>query len=671
LNHILILPKPKKLELRKGKVDLSQGVSVRLKDERGPRRPMMLLTRGLREMGLRVTVEEGFPITLSVEKEVNNRYGEEGYILDIAKEEARIIGGSEIGVLHGVRTFTLLVRTHGVEMPCMRIEDFPDLSLRGVHIDLKCQMRRSKYLLELLSLLSEYKANAVLLEYEDKFPYRRHSIISAPDALTREEVRLFLEEADAHYIEVIPLLQSLGHVEYILRHEVYAKLREAGSIYQFCPSNKDSIKLFSELAEEIFELHENIKYFHVGGDETHLLGACDICAERVCRIGKGGLYAEHMMNIRDVIKNMGARPMIWGDMLITHPDALRKLSKDFIIVDWDYWSTGELVDRVLIYTVGAFDSSNIDKVPEDLRRVYEPYWKSSVPGKFRGFPYTKFFKDQGFSVVVASSTRSYGDTYIAPNYTRHLPNIMGFSREAKRQSAIGHIVTSWAIRRCPPETTWIGLMCGIAYSWNVHTDEEYFKRAYALCLHGLDNGRLIDLMMALGAKMPTLESRPRYNPARGLWERDICLKEELEQLFRSPEVKHHMNTVQRMRRAAHELLETLSSSRPRWNRRAIEVWRLEAMTMRHKCEFLLTMYKAWRIFRGELSASRASIKSLIEELSRLRKELWMLRSEATRILGPVLTERALLEELWMRYDEEASLLNETIDRLARLLTSKD
>ena len=83
-------------------------------------------------------------------------------------------------------------------------------------------------------------------------------------------------------IDVIPLQQSFGHLEYALQHERYSGLREAASDFsQVCPLHEAADKaLFEDLFSEMAALFPS-KYFHIGGDETWLLGHCPQCQEKV------------------------------------------------------------------------------------------------------------------------------------------------------------------------------------------------------------------------------------------------------------------------------------------------------------------------------------------------------------------------------------------------------
>ena len=97
-----------------------------------------------------------------------------------------------------------------------RIHDWADVPLRIQMIDLKRIDWNFDYLLSLFPLFAEFKINACLIEYEDKFPYRFTDQIAVPSAFTREQLLELKRVAKENHVELIPLVQCFSHWEYIL-----------------------------------------------------------------------------------------------------------------------------------------------------------------------------------------------------------------------------------------------------------------------------------------------------------------------------------------------------------------------------------------------------------------------------------------------------------------------
>src|SRR3954470_14686925 len=147
--------------------------------------------------------------------------------------------------------------------------------VRGFHLDLRVQVMTMDALRSFVTKLSKEGINTIVMEWEATYPFQKHPLIPNRFAYTKDEVISFIKYCNSLGIDVIPLQQSFGHVEYILRNERYKNLREDQKDYsQVCPLEEEGDKkLFTDLFTELATTHPS-KYFHIGGDETYLLGHC-------------------------------------------------------------------------------------------------------------------------------------------------------------------------------------------------------------------------------------------------------------------------------------------------------------------------------------------------------------------------------------------------------------
>lgn len=114
-----------------------------------------------------------------------------------------------------------------------------------VHLDLKGAPPKMSFLLQLLPLARKAGANGLLIEYEDSFPWSGLiANVSAGNAYSVEEVRTLLRLAENLQMEVIPLVQTFGHLEFVLKLQQFRHLRELDVFPQeLCPSKPDSFQL--------------------------------------------------------------------------------------------------------------------------------------------------------------------------------------------------------------------------------------------------------------------------------------------------------------------------------------------------------------------------------------------------------------------------------------------
>jgi hexosaminidase len=275
--------------------------------------------------------------------------------------------------------------------------------INGFHLDLRIQVMKVSALKELAVRLSKNGVNTLIMEYEATFPYNSNPLIANRYAYSKEEIADFVKFCTGLGIDVIPLQQTFGHVEYILRNNRYTELREdQKDLSQVCPS-KDGLNkaLFTELFTEMVALHPS-KYVHIGGDETHLLGHCPICKAKVAQEGVAKLYADHIKLMCDIVIKLGKIPVMWADIALKYPDALQYLPKGIVFVDWNYgWDLNKF--------------GNHEKLMQS-----------------------------GFEIWGAVSLRSSPDNYNLTLWQKHFDNLRDFIPAARNLGYKGMILTSWS-----------------------------------------------------------------------------------------------------------------------------------------------------------------------------------------------------------------------------------
>src|SRR5690242_6379827 len=177
-----------------------------------------------------------------------------------------------------------------------------DFVVKGFHLDLRIQVMKMDALKAFAKKLSDQGINTLVMEWEATYPFESHPLIENKYAYTKDEIKSFINYCSSIGIDVIPLQQSFGHVEYILRHEKYKDLREDQKDYsQVCPLQfEGNKKLFTDLFTELAATHPS-KYFHIGGDETYLLGHCDRCKAMAAKEGTSKLYIDHIKMLCDIV----------------------------------------------------------------------------------------------------------------------------------------------------------------------------------------------------------------------------------------------------------------------------------------------------------------------------------------------------------------------------------
>ena len=371
--------------------------------------------------------------------------------------------------------------------------------LFAYHVDLKRAMWRPEYFATMAKRLRPWGYNAFVIEIEDKFRYRNHPAIVHPDAPSHADWRAIAKACRAEGIEIVPLMQSLGHVEFIVGKPEYARLREAPDIEkQFDPTSKEALALLYELYDEVIEVLRPKEFFHVGGDETWQLGQSAKCRPLVEKIGVGGLYLQFMLPLFEHVHARGLRPMVWADIFLSHPEIIPRAPKHTVMVDWEYGITEERPRQFRIWG-GSREKGTLNKVYtwDEYRKADRPEFRAGFEkyvvddrtrrdGTFVGFYCTDALLGSGFDVVTAPANRCAGDMAGTPRSTMHWPNCFYFARKGMARG-IGTLVTSWTVRHNHPDLCLAGTF---AASQGVRMadafDAEALGRAFTKEMYGVE-----------------------------------------------------------------------------------------------------------------------------------------------------------------------------------------
>ncbi|NWR81073.1 HEXDC Hexosaminidase, partial [Centropus unirufus] len=193
--------------------------------------------------------------------------------------------------------------------------------MRLVHLDLKGAAPRVSYLEQVFPLLSQLGANGILIEYEDMFPFKEElEVLRSPYAYSEEDIERIQQLAELHKLEVIPLVQTFGHVEFILKHEKYQHLREVERFpNSFNPHVPDTLALLKSILSQVMEKHRRSTWIHIGADEVFHLGE-GVDSKNWMSYNKGDtgtIYLKHTKEVVGFITTQywGLRVLMWDDML--------------------------------------------------------------------------------------------------------------------------------------------------------------------------------------------------------------------------------------------------------------------------------------------------------------------------------------------------------------------
>lgn len=215
--------------------------------------------------------------------------------------------------------------------------------MRAVQIDLARQIETVDTVCRFMDTVAAAGMNTVLMYLEDRIKTATYPYSPDEESYSPEQIRTMVAYGEKLGLELIPVVSPVGHAERFLRHpemESLAELR-GGVMGMFsdrllvtCPNLPETKAFFKQYLTEVAELFPS-KYFHLGFDEIHDLGYCELC--------KGTPVADLFYNalkyFYDVLKDLGKEVMIWDDMLEQQPRLLEMLPRDIILCAWFYQYT--------------------------------------------------------------------------------------------------------------------------------------------------------------------------------------------------------------------------------------------------------------------------------------------------------------------------------------------
>ena len=372
----------------------------------------------------------------SVRIDADPRLQPESYTLEIAPGGVQLRARDAAGTLYGLQTLAQLHAQSTTALPCLAIADGPDLAVRGFMLDVsRCKVPTQAELLDLIRALGQLRVNQLQLYVEHTFAFAGHEEAwQEASPLTPAEIRA-LDAACADVgIELVPNLNTFGHMERWLRHPRYRALAECpqgwihpltGQFKEFPGTLKPdgaSLDFVAGLLDDYLPCFRS-RQVNLGGDEPWELGQGH-SKEAVAARGKHRVYLEHLRRLCALATARGRTPQFWGDILLEDLALAQEAPLDATPVVWGY-------------DAGHPFAAQCGRLQE-LGRTY----------------------------LVAPGTSAW------QSFTGRLDNALANQAEAvaaaERHGARGVLVTTWGDNGThqPWPTAWLPLAAGLAQAWS-------------------------------------------------------------------------------------------------------------------------------------------------------------------------------------------------------------
>ena len=322
----------------------------------------------------------------------------QGYRIRVRAKRIELVGQGPAGLRYGVETLAQLFQPRSKTVMACDVDDAPDLEWRGLLLDVsRGKVPTLETLEQVVDLMVALKLNLLMLYTEHVFRFRRHPLIGkGASPIEAWELRELDAYARARHVELVPTLQSLGHMHHILKIGRYSHLAESDRRWSISPALEASYDLLSDLYSEYLPNFSS-GWFNANCDEPVDLGK-GLSKKIADGKGRGGLYRAHLERVRALARRFGKRTMVWGDVVFEHPEEIPRLSRALTLLDWSYEANHDF-DRVQVFA------------------------ENDIP------------------FMVCSGTSSWNTLF--PRLQNALANITGHAEAGKRFGAGGLVNTDW------------------------------------------------------------------------------------------------------------------------------------------------------------------------------------------------------------------------------------
>ena len=277
----------------------------------------------------------------------------EMYKLKVTEEGISLTAGDSAGIYYGMGTFRQIVSWNEGVLPCIIVEDKPKMALRGVLLDIgRDKIPKLETLFELIDKFANMRFNHLELYMEGyTFLWKGYEHLFPDETpLTQEDLRALCAYAKARQIDLVPNVNILGHMEKWLAKPQLRPLAECEEGYLFqnlFRREPMTIDVRDETAKSfVFDLLMQLmdcfdsEYVNVNLDEPFELGMGKN-AGFVEEHGKAKLYMDYVSEVHQKLKEKGKKMILWGDVLFTHPECIKSLPDDSLLLDWMYEGKGD------------------------------------------------------------------------------------------------------------------------------------------------------------------------------------------------------------------------------------------------------------------------------------------------------------------------------------------
>ena len=349
----------------------------------------------------------------------------DAYAVDI-KNNITISAEDETGIYYGLTSVIQMLIERDNVLTKGNIIDYSDVEDRSFHLDCARKFFTKDWIISLIKDLSWQKYNSIQLHFSENEGFRLQSdTLEAIDGfqyvnnqyLTKQDMLEIIRVANEYHIEVIPSLDSPGHLGAVLRY-----LPSDYSCASLFPSDGRRAQCFNiftndeargfliDLMTEFIDFFSEAgcKRFNIGGDEF-LEKFSNFSNEQYVQI------MEYFNEVSAIAKSKGMTPRTWNDGVMYGNYTGYKLDPDIEICYWaapqncasieKFVQNGNKVinfsDTYMYYVLSSWWLQNACPEGDRIYREWNPGKFSTLQGgipQTYSKPYANFVKGGSYAV---------------------------------------------------------------------------------------------------------------------------------------------------------------------------------------------------------------------------------------------------------------------------------
>ena len=349
----------------------------------------------------------------------------DAYAVDI-KNNITISAENETGIYYGLTSVIQMLIEGDNVVTKGNIVDYSDVEDRSFHLDCARKFFTKDWIISLIKDLSWQKYNSIQLHFSENEGFRLQSdTLEAIDGfqyvnnqyLTKQDMLEIIQVANEYHIEVIPSLDSPGHLGAVLRYlpsdyscaslfPTDGRRAQCFNIFTNDEARGFLIDLMTEFID--FFSEAGCKRFNIGGDEF-LEKFSNFSNEQYVQI------MEYFNEVSAIAKSKGMTPRTWNDGVMYGNYTGYKLDPDIEICYWaapqncasieKFVQNGNKVvnfsDIYMYYVLSSWWLQNACPEGDRIYREWNPgkfsTLQGGIPQTYKK-PYANFIKGGSYAV---------------------------------------------------------------------------------------------------------------------------------------------------------------------------------------------------------------------------------------------------------------------------------